>query len=272
MDSVYKTLCHAAFFIFTSAIIVSKTALADAIADPCAGKYALINLVDRPSHSDSACVVPLKHAVLETGYAYSYLKGGVRAQDYPEAELRIGLPLKNEFAIFLPDYIKQTITPHSGYTASAVRIKHEIGYNAHWLGTVEALLALPTGGGAFGSNKYNPTINGILNYTINSTLAVLFQLGVGSFSLPALQGGQRYTSINPDLIFSWQVLNQMQLYAEWYGQSRTSPYRGAGSNMDAGILYLPATWIEVDAEIGHRISGNLDGLNQYYGVGMSLLF
>jgi hypothetical protein len=271
MDDVNTRLYCAARIILISTLLLSAQVFAATIPDPCAGDFPLLNIVDRPSHSDSACAVPFKQVLLETGYQYSNQIGGSNAQNYPQAELRIGLPARNEFALFLPNYNLQTVNPRSGYNATAIRLKHEIGYNEHWLATVEGILGLPTGGGGFGSNKYDPTINGIVNYAFNPAWTLVFMLGVSSSSVPASQGGQHYTTVNPDILLSWQS-GKWELYAEWYAQTRTGPNQGAGSNADAGVLYLVTQSIEVDASFGHRISGKFENLNQYYGAGISVLF
>ena len=71
----------------------------DAIQNPCTGPSALLALLDRPTVSDSACVVQYGQAVLEAGYQHANLTGtgGGTADNFPEAELRFGLPGHNEF-------------------------------------------------------------------------------------------------------------------------------------------------------------------------------
>jgi hypothetical protein len=261
-----------AFAILACLFIANVKAFANAIADPCDGPSALLNLIDRPTKADSACAVPYKKAVLELGYQAMNLRSGGSAQNYPEAELRIGLPGYRELVALLPNYNYQTVAPHSGYDASVIGLKQELGYNAQWLGAIEALLGLPTGGNAFGSNKYQPVVSGIVQYTINPNLSVTLMLGAGSQTISPLAGGQSYFTINPDLVFTWQATEKLQAYGEIYGQSRTAPGKGAGFAADAGILYLFTHYLEVDAELGQRISGNLGGFNNFVGIGMGLLF
>src|SRR5580700_5009435 len=79
---------------------IAVNAFADTIDNPCAG---VLNLVDRPSNSDSACVIPFKQAMLEAGYQYQQLSNSNgQLQNFPEAELRIGLPASNELTVQLP--------------------------------------------------------------------------------------------------------------------------------------------------------------------------
>jgi len=266
-----KTLRLVIFFTGITIVFftLSGLSLADTIPDPCNG---LLNLVNRPTKSDSPCVVRSKQAVLEVGYQYLNLHGGGSAQNFPEAEIRIGLPLGNEVIAVPPNYNHQTIRPRAGYNATVVGFKHGFGYNAHWVGSIEALLGLPNGGSAFGSNQYQPLINGIVQYTFNPALSLTFMLGVGSQSIPPSAGGQSYFTVNPDLVLTWQVNDKLQTFGEVYGQSKTAPGKGAGFNMGAGVLFLLRPYLEVDAELGQRISGKLQGFNNFFGVGMSVLF
>ncbi|MBU2818877.1 hypothetical protein HF282_15520, partial [Acidithiobacillus ferrooxidans] len=47
----------------------------DTIQNPCTGPSALLALLDRPTVSDSACVVQYGQAVLEAGYQHANLAG-----------------------------------------------------------------------------------------------------------------------------------------------------------------------------------------------------
>lgn len=92
-----------------------------------------------------------------------------------------------------------------------------------------------------------------------------------SISEPINSGGQSFTSVNPDLLLSW-TKNKISLFIEVYGQSKTAPDEGSGYNADAGILYLIKKNIVIDLEIDQRISGLLDGVERYYGGGITIQF
>lgn len=242
-------------------------------ADPCAGDNALLNIIDRPSTADSACVVPFKKMVLELGYQYKTLiSPSGQQQNFPETEFRLGLPANNELSILLPNYLQQSLSPHAGFSAATLGIKHEIGYNQHWLGTVEALLTPPSGSRAFGSHGLGATVNGIVSYTVNPQLNFTLMFGVSSETQSSHDGGQRFTSVNPDLIVTYSLTQHMDIYGEVYGQSKTAPNQGSGFNVDGGLLYLVLPHFLVDIEAGQRISGHLTGFNHYVGAGMGILF
>ena len=249
----------------------------DAIQNPCTGPSALLALLDRPTVSDSACVVQDGQAVLEAGYQHANLTGagGGTADNFPEAELRFGLPGNDEFVLLPPNDTLQQIpgSPHlQGFSATTVGIKHELGYTKHWLGAVESLFTLPSGSPAFGSRGTGVAFDGIVDYAPSNDTGISLQLGVTSQTNPALAGGGRFTSVNPDITFTWLPLWNLQFYGEVHGQSRTGPGLGSGFDADGGVQYLLTPSCEVDLEEGVRLSGNLGGFTHYFGAGMGFLF
>ncbi|MDA8173969.1 MAG: hypothetical protein M0018_05175 [Nitrospiraceae bacterium] len=250
------------------------------IFDPCSASNptALLSLLDRPTFSDSACSAPLGHAVLELGFQHANVRGegGGTADNYPEAELRYGLPGANEFKVLASNYTSQRAgLPEEasfGLSATSVGFKHELGYNAKWLGAVEAILTLPSGNDAFGSRGLGATFSGIAAYSLTDQIGLSLQLGVGSLTDPVSAGGGRFTSFNQFLTVTWDPVERLQFYGEVCGQTKTSHDEGAGYNFDGGIQYIVAHWLEVDAEEGVRLSGNLGGFTHYYGAGMGFLF
>ena len=251
------------------------------VSDPCAGPSSLLALLDRPTVGDSACVVKPGDAVLETGWArYTFLGQSGHALGYPQGELRFGLPDQNEF-VFLPPNISSQVTPVPGGgnqtivggSASVVGIKHEFGYNARWIWAGETLFTLPSGSPTYGSAATGYAVNGIVGYSLTSSVALTLMLGVTHLALPTnLQGGAYYWSANPDLVLTWETTQNFQFYLEAYGQNHTGPGQGAGYDADGGVQYLITPRFEVDAEIGQRISGNLGGWSHYFGVGAGFLF
>jgi len=247
-----------------------------AVSNPCAGPLAMLAIPDGPTVAYSACVVPFGHVVLETDFQHSYLRApGGTAENYPEAEIRIGLPGNNEFVVLAPNYNNQRpegAPSNSGFSATTLAVKHEIGYTDKWLGAVEALFTLPSGSKAFGSHGLGVDIHGTLTYSLTDTIGLTLQLGVSSETGPELSGGKRFTSFNPIVVATWQPVSKLQLYDEIYGQTKTSATKGQGFNMDGGIQYLITPSWEVDVEEGVRLTGNLGGFTHYHGVGMRFLF
>ena len=266
MDVRYKGL----FFkpLFFALFYFSLSAHSQTI---CGGSSDLLSFVDRPTVGDSACVAPEKTAILESGYQYQQLSGGGTQQNFTSSELRIGLADRYEFNILLPNYIVQTKPTVAGFSPVTLRVKHEIKANEKWVFSIEGFAILPSGTATYGSRGLGETFNGIFSYNLSSEFNVSGMFGVSSQSEPINSGGQRYFTVNPDLVFAWSK-EKLSLYGEVYGQSKTGPQQGSGFNMDTGILYLIRKNIIIDLEIGHRISGNLGGFTHYVGTGISILF
>ncbi len=253
-----------------------------AVADPCAGPLGLLAVLDRPTVSDSACAVSAGHVVIEMGFQHADSRGpgSGKTDSYPQAEVRVGLPGRNEFVILPPNYSRQKTDAFSGFpsgeiagsSAVTLGLKHELGYTNKWLGAVEALFTLPSGGSAFGSQGFGAAFNGIAAYSLSEEVGLSLQVGISSQTDPALAGGGRFTFFSSNFVATWQPADRLQLYGEMYGQSSTGPGEGAGYNADAGIQYLITPSWEVDLEEGVRLAGNLGGFTHYLGAGMGFRF
>lgn len=241
---------------------------ADANDNPCVGSLALLSIVDRPTVGDSACVVPFKKAILELGFQYQKVSHAGYQQNFPEAEFRLGLPANTEFVV-LSNYIHQNFSPRAGYAASVVGVKHQLGTSKEIQSAVEGLFTLPSGGKVFGSNSLGGAFNGIVSYNISSQFNLTCMFGVSSQTTSSNAGGQRFTSVNPDLVFTWSPKDTLDVYGEVYGQSKTGPGKGSGFNFDGGMIYLIRQNMTVDLEYGQRMSGVLDGFDRYVGTGLT---
>ena len=161
--------------------------------------------------------------------------------------------------------------PQSNISPS-LGVKHELGYTAHWQWTAGAFATLPSGDREFGSPGLGVAANAIVSYSRSGPFGASLMLGVTSETTPSVAGGERYLSINPDFVVTWQSTQRLQFYAEVYGQSHTGHGQGWGSDADGGVQYLITPSFEVDLEEGVRIQGNLGRFSHYTGVGIGLLF
>ena len=133
---------------------------------------------------------------------------------------------------------------------------------------MDGLVILPTGSSLYGSSGVGGTLSGIAEWEITSNIAFTAMLGITSQTTSSSSGGERFTSLLPDLVLSWQAYPALQFYGEVYGQTKTSPTEGPGYNFDAGVQYLITPNFEIDAEDGFRLSGNLGGFKNFIGIGM----
>jgi len=279
-----RNVRHVVEIILVLAILLATWERASAIEqesvipDPCSSFLAII---DRPTVSDSACVVPKGKLVLELGFQHADLRGqgGGRANTYPQGVLRAGLPFRNEIILLAPNYTHQETRVSdsqsetaSGYSATIIGIKHSVGYTTSALGAVEALFTLPSGGSAFGSHELGVAFNGIAAYSLTETTGLSLQLGVSSQTDPESAGGGRFTSFISNLVATWQPTASLQFFGEIFGQSSTGHGKGAGYNADAGIQYMIIPSWEVDFEGGLRLIGDLGGYTHYFGAGTGFRF
>ena len=273
---LFAVFCMFLMFFLLSGAYAEDLAHAG-IQNPCAGPTALLSILDRPTASDSACVAPEGHAVLELGFMHANVRdeGGGTADNYPEAELRFGLPGMNEFKVLASNYTSQRSgipeEASSGLSATSIGFKHELGYNAKWLGSVEAVFALPSGNDAFGSKGLGALFSGIAAYSLTDQIGLSLQLGAGSLTDPVSAGGRRFTTFTQFLTATWDPAARLQFYGEVFGQTKTSAAEGAGYDFDGGVQYLIKPWWEIDAEEGVRLTGDLGGFTHYIGAGMGFL-
>lgn len=251
--------------------LISLQAFADPMLTPCTNSPTVLTYLNRPNNADSACTVPFKNLLFEMGYLYSDLSGGGNGQEFPQLSIRFGLPKDTELVILTPNYNLQTTDPSSGFDTTWVGLKHQALYSQNWVFSLEGYVIPTSGSNAFGSDDVGGVINGIFAYTFNSAISMTFMLGLNTQTTPPDSGGERYNFLSPNLVLTWQVDERLQTYAEIFGQTQTAPGEGAGFNMDLGVLYLLKKNIEIDAEIGRRLTGNLGGYNTYIGAGLSIL-
>jgi len=249
------------------------------VPDPCSGSSALLAILDRPTVTTSPCAVPRGQFMLEMGFQRSKPRDpvGGTIDNYPQAEVRIGLPGRNEFTLIPPSYNRQRTSDSaaeavSGYSALTLGLKHELGYTRQWLGAVQALFTLPSGSSAYGSQDLGVAFNGIVAYALSEQVGLTLQVGISSQTDPELAGGGRFTGLVSNLVVTWQPKERLQFYGEIYGQSSTGPGKGAGYNADGGIQYLITPYWEVDLEGGVRLVGDLGGFSHNFGMGMGFRF
>lgn len=234
--------------------------------NPCGGPSGLLAELDRPTVADSACVVRTGRTIVEFGFADAYT-GRQESQNAPQAEIRFGLPDHNEFVLLPPNatFADGGRAGPTDYSATVMGIKHEWGYTRRFTYTSEILLTTPTSTGTPArTTGWGAAANGIIALSLTHAVGVGLMLGVTSLYDEA---NRRYTSINPDFTATWLLNPRWQLYGEVYGQTHVAYGVGSGWDCDGGVQYLVTRRIEVDAEVGQRLSGALGGYRHYWGVG-----
>lgn len=236
----------------------------------CGEPTDMLSFLERGGIATNPCVVPPRSVLISSGYQYQQLIGEGIQHNFPAAAIQLGLPGYFEVDLLLPNYINQTVDPRIGFSQTQLIVNHVLWFNNKWVITASGTFVFPSGSASFGSPNPGGGVIGILSYNFNSQLNLTGNLGITSQSEPIYDGGQSYTSVNPDLILSW-TKNKISLFAEIYGQSKTAPDEGSGFSTDAGVLYQVKKNIVIDFEVDQRITGLLNGVERYYGGGITIL-
>lgn len=253
----------------------APTASAD---DPCDG---LLAILDRPTVADSTCVVKNGHLIAELGYQNGPIKGSSasRLAFFPQAELRYGLPADWELKLFPPNYVIQTqrgITGGGsvdGLGDTAFGVKHEFAQFSGFVFTADAKVTVPTGNRAFSSGGTEANVQGIVSYDITKKLTISGLIGVSTLTARADNGSvDRFTSVNPDIVVTYQINDRLQLYSEVYGNTVTAPGQGPNYSFQGGVQYLLTKNIEVDASGGVLLRGPTGVQSRFANFGVGLLF
>ncbi|HAT9700144.1 TPA: transporter [Legionella pneumophila subsp. pneumophila] len=237
----------------------------------CGEPTDMLSFLERGGIATNPWVVPPKSVLISSGYQYQQLIGEGVQHNFPAAAIQLGLPGYFEVDLLLPNYINQTVDPRIGFSETQLIVNHVLWFNNKWVITASGTFVFPSGSASFGSPNPGGGVIGILSYNFNSQLNLTGNLGITSQSEPSYDGGQSYTSVNPDLILSW-TKNKISLFAEIYGQSKTAPDEGSGFSTDAGVLYQVKKNIAIDFEVDQRITGLLNGVERYYGGGITIQF
>lgn len=253
----------------------APTASAD---DPCDG---LLAVLDRPTVADSPCVVKNGHLIAELGYQNGPVKGSSasRLAFFPQAELRYGLPANWELKLFPPNYMIQTQRGIAGGGSvdglgdTAFGVKHEFAQFGGFIFTADAKLTVPTGNRAFSSGGAQANVQGIVSYAITEKLSISGLLGISTLTARVENGSvDRFTSVNPDIVVTYQINDKLQLYSEVFGNTVTAPGQGPNYTYQSGVQYLLTKNIEVDASGGVLLRGPAGVQSRYANFGVGVLF
>ncbi len=98
-------------------------------------------------------------------------------------------------------------------------------------------------------------------------------LGVSTLTHRANDGSLvRFTSVNPDVVVTYQINDKLQLYSELFGNTETAPLEGPNFTLQGGVQYLLTKSLELDASIGTLLRGPVGLQSRYFNFGAGLLF
>jgi hypothetical protein len=252
-----------------------------ATVDSCAGPSALLNVLDRPTISDSVCAVKKNKILTELGYDYQVETGNNfnTLQTLPQPEIRYDTGHNIELKLFPPNYMLQT-TRTAGNTSridgasdAGLGVKYEFGYGEKWGIATDTAVTFASGSKDFSADGTGVIVNGIFAYNVNEDIGVGVQIGL--FHLFSADYSTQETSINPILVVTDQlneITDRLQLYAECYNTIDLMHGTGIVSFVDAGVQYLLSQNIEIDAEAGHNLTDIPCNNTTYVGFGTGIEF
>jgi hypothetical protein len=234
--------------------------------------HSVINLADRPTFAYGACVMPKETAMLEIGAKHFKLLNAGEANLLPDAEYRFGLGWNTEIDISPPNYISQTISPKTGFGYVSFGIKSLFYHNENLVLTAEGFFIPPSGHYYFGSRGYQGGFNliSLYNWTDQLTMAVV--LGAANYGEINEIEFENYKTFSPDLALSYKLRDDLVIYGEFFGQTRSSPTSGFGLTFDTGLIYQIFKFATVDIEFGQRVIGQLNDALHYIGIGSAIKF
>ena len=233
----------------------------------CSNQDTIAFLINRPTNATSPCAVAAKDVMVEGGMQHRWLTVGSTADIFPITEVRFGLPYQSEFYVFSPNYVVNHTAPYNGNTTFALGAKHEMWGNQTLVFSLDGFVAPPGGTSNYGTQAPGIHANAIVEYLISERSSFLFMLSYLHLGQPSSEPNRTYSAISPNAVLSFNLTPLMTVYAEFYGQSKTSPMEGPGYNIDGGLIFLVTKNITFDIEVARRIQGQLGQFENYVGTG-----
>lgn len=259
-------------------VFIFITSMANVIAapvvtpdNPCSDA-SLRDITDRGSITNTVCVLPPSTMMLEAGDQYKRYTRDLSQQIYPQATLFVGLPADTEFAVILPTYNQQSIAPDSGFSATAVGVKHIVTSGRDWAVGAELFITPPGGSAGFGNQGVGVIVNGMATYKVNATTFMALMMGVNTSTEGRFAGGRRFNSFNPSLVLSHALTENVNVFGEVFAQTKTTPDTGANYNADCGILYSLTPNVVFDLEVAQQLGHELASFKQFVGAGVTVIF
>jgi hypothetical protein len=226
---------------------------------------------DRPDFTDGTATVARGHSQFELGYTRTLGRTDTdapRVQQVQEGLFRVGLTSRVEFRLS-QNFV--TITPNTptprnltGFDDLGLGTKISLSEQHRALPSLsfEAGSRLPTGGRSVAARKFLPSA------------ALLFGWeGSGPWSMGSELAGERtpddHFQVDASVSVQYAVLDQLQLYGEWYTFQTVNGGPGnAGEHYaNSGILYRLSNNTQIDARLG--VGLNQAANKSFFGIGFS---
>lgn len=268
-------------------IVLLATALTRALADPApspspssspasdpCGDTALLATLNRPTIGSAACSVKPGALVGEFGYTNEQIvtaNSRAASVTYPQGFLRFGVSRDLELDINGPVFAVQSAAgmTQRGALDSGLGFKWEYAHDESSAAAIDFLQTFGIGNPSVGGGTSTTTFNFDYGRSFSSALGFGVTLGVQSNDGTALDGSTaRFVTLLPSVSITDQIRNNLQLYAETYGQTRLRPDGGSRFAIDGGAQYLVSPRFELDFEAGRTVTDV--SRSHYYGFGFGV--
>ncbi|MBA2649820.1 MAG: transporter [Legionella sp.] len=255
------------FQIITSFSLV----LSAEVSNLCTGKQKLLTLINRPTFSSSPCTVPTKNLLVEQGVQFQKLIGIGNQIIGPNLALRTGINNNTEVQVLPPTYYHGLAGSYSGYSPVWISLKKQLYQKTDALFSLEMFYSPPSGSYYAGSVGHEAEVDAIFFRTLTKKVSIQIQPSVSSWCDPASSGGGSYFSFNSVVLVNYNITKQLVSYIELQGETKTSYFKGSGLINGIGLIYLIRPTVTVDIEYYHRVFGQLNGSQDFIGMGFTKL-
>lgn len=265
---IFKRLISG-FVLYGISLLITSNIYSASSVDLCANP-SLFDLSDRGSVTKTPCSLPYNLIMIETGYQYEEFNLIGNRHNYIQPVFFVGLPSKTELFVELADYNRLSIDHLSGYSATVLGAKHELGYGQNWVAASAVRLTLPSGSPSFGSQGLGAKLDGIIKYQIDSNLALTLMVGGSTETQPSNFNGTRFNSFLPSLVISYVPIEKLNMFAELFGKTKTDSVSGGNYNADVGFFYLVTPNVALDLEVGQQLSNVSASFNHFINGGVTI--
>lgn len=243
-----------------------------ATSDSLNANISLLDLTDRGSITKTPYVLAPFGIMFEAGYQTEHFSPDGTWNTFPQPFFFLGIPGHSELIFELPSYNQEPKMHFSGFSPAVIGVKHEFGVGPQWMAAVHLLLELPSGNDAFGTQGLGANLNGMLSYKINPIFTMGFMFGAGTLVESPVDGGERFNTVSSSFVLTYAPTEHMSLFAEVFGQTKTSLVEGGNFNADCGLLYLLRPNVLFDFELGQQLSHIEGNFRQFISSGITLKF
>ena len=220
---------------------------------------------DRPGYTNSSDTVDPGQIVIETGATQTRGQDGGVTDDYPEAEVRVGLGSDLETEVFLPN----SFDPHGGGKGigdALVGGKWRFYKSKNGAVRLSAApyLSIPTRG-SFGTGRVDPSLILGAETASGSRWDVQGNLDLTD---PTQSDGGRLFTTTPAAAVAYTLTPKLTVFGDGYDNV---PRRGPSApTADGGLMFLLTNDIQLDAEVGYGLGGAAP--TRFFGGGLSFRF